>query len=76
MHDEDTELLGLLATNFDEFREAVMETVKVFHVEQKQFKTRLSRMESQIVYQGYLLWIILATCGVGLLAFLAFLLFR
>lgn len=73
-HDDDSDVLHQIAANFDEFREAVMETVKVFHTEQKLFKARLTRMESMLTMQGYLIWIILATLGFGLIAFLASLL--
>lgn len=75
-NDDEAELLRQFAENFDAFRDAVMETIKVFHGEQKLFKVRLAKMDEHITHQGYLLWLILATCGVGLAAFLISLLSR
>lgn len=69
-HEPDqTELLRELIENLDGFRDTVTETLKILHRRQKTLTETVS-------LQGLLLWIILGTLIVGLLAFVAFLLTR
>lgn len=66
---DQTELLRELIENLDAFRDTVTETIKILHKRQK-------KLTETVSLQGLLLWFILGTLIVGLLAFVAFLLTR
>lgn len=74
MNDEETDLLRQLIDNLDQFREATVETFRVLHRKQKATDERVTGNKHTIDLHGVLLWIILGTAVIGLVALLLLLL--